>query len=357
MPTNLKITTTNNSSLSKIDFDNIKFGQYFSDHMFLVDYIDGEWVDPRIEPLAPMAIHPGNMTLHYGQAVFEGMKATKDKDGNPLLFRPEMHSHRINNSAKRLCMPELPKELFLEAVKTIVNLDSDWIPQKKGSALYIRPFMFAMDNHVGVRASNKYRFMIVTLPVGPYYPRPVSLLAEEKYIRAALGGVGEAKAAGNYAAALYPTKLANEKGYDQVLWLDANEYKYCQEVGTMNIFFVIDGKVITPSTDGTILKGITRDSFLKILATNGITVEERPITIDEVVEAAKAGTLEECFGAGTAAVVAKVDRIGYRGTDYTVPDHYTIANLLKDTIDGLRFGTTEDVWGWTEKVSISEPIA
>jgi len=332
------------------------FGQYFSDHMFIVDYIDGEWVSPRVTPVEPMSIHPGNMTFHYGQAIFEGMKATKDKDGHPMLFRPEMHAKRINSSASRLCMPELPEELFLQAVRTLVDIDSDWIPPIKGSALYLRPFMIAMDNHVGVRASNTYRFIIVTLPVGPYYPKPVSLLAEETYIRAAMGGVGEAKAAGNYAAALYPTRLANQKGYDQVLWLDAKEFKYIQEVGTMNIFFVIDGKVITPSTEGTILKGITRDSFLQVLASRGIEVEQRAITIDEIIDALKAGKLEECFGAGTAAVVAKVNRIGYQGTDYMVPSHYTIANMLKETIDGLRYGTIEDEWSWTEKVAATQSV-
>ena len=350
MSLNINISKTTNSNVSNVDFENIKFGKYFSDHMFVADYEDGKWVSADIMPCEPMSIHPGNMTFHYGQAIFEGMKATKNKDGEPMLFRPEMHSKRINASAKRMCMPEFPEQLFLDALRALINIDSAWIPPQKGSALYIRPFMIAMDDHVGVRASNKYRFIIVTLPVGPYYNRPVSLLAQEEFNRAAVGGVGEAKAAGNYAASLYPTKLANEAGYDQVLWLDAKEYKYCQEVGTMNIFFVIDGKVVTPATDGAILKGITRNTFLQILKSENIEVEERQISIDEVVDAAKAGKLEECFGAGTAAVVAKVNRIGYKGVDYEVPDHYTIGSMLKEKIDGLRFGTVEDQWDWTEVV-------
>ena len=344
----IKITRIHNSRVSEVDFDNISFGKYFSDHMFVVDYVDGRWQNAEIRPTEAFSIHPGNMTFHYGQAIFEGMKATKDKDGNPMLFRPELHSQRLNSSAERMCMPGLDEDIFLEGLRKLVLIDKDWIPQKKGSALYVRPFMFAMDDHVGVRPSNKFRFVIVTLPVGPYYPRPVSLRAEETYIRAAQGGVGEAKAAGNYAAAMYPTKLANEAGYDQVLWLDATEKKYCQEVGTMNIFFVIDGVVVTPSTDGTILKGITRKTFFEILKHNNIPLEERMVSIDEVVEAAKAGTLQECFGAGTAAVVAKVNRIGYRGDDYDVPVDGPVANLLKETIDGLRFGEIEDVWGWSE---------
>lgn len=346
----IKITKISQSAVSQVDFDDIKFGKYFSDHMFVADYLDGKWISADIMPCEPMAIHPGNMTFHYGQAIFEGMKATKNKDGEPMLFRPEMHAKRINTSAVRMCMPEFPEDLFLEALRGLLKIDSAWIPPAKGSALYIRPFMIAMDDHVGVRQSNKYRFIILTLPVGPYYSRPVSLLAQKEYNRAAVGGVGEAKAAGNYAAALYPTKLANEAGYDQVLWLDAKEYKYCQEVGTMNIFFVIDGKVITPKTDGAILRGITRNTFLEILKSEGIEFEERLISIDEVVEASKAGKLEECFGSGTAAVVAKVNRIGYEGQDYEIPDHYTIASMLKEKIDGLRFGTVEDQWGWTEKV-------
>jgi len=355
MSLTINISRTQTSNISSIDFDDIKFGKYFSDHMFVADYEDGKWVSANIQPCEPMSIHPGNMTFHYGQAIFEGMKATKDKDGNPMLFRPEMHAQRLNASAKRMCMPELPEQLFLDGLKTLINVDSAWIPPNKGSALYVRPFMIAMDDHVGVRASNKFRFIIVTLPVGPYYSRPVSLLAQETYNRAAIGGVGEAKAAGNYAAALYPTKLANEAGYDQVLWLDAKEYKYCQEVGTMNIFFVIDGKVITPVTDGAILKGITRNTFLKILESEGIEVEERLVPLSEVIEAARAGKLEECFGAGTAAVVAKVDRIGYKGEDFLIPDHYTIGNLLKEKIDGLRFGTVKDQWGWTEIVAENIP--
>ncbi|MEL6989317.1 MAG: branched-chain amino acid aminotransferase, partial [Bacteroidota bacterium] len=264
----IKINRNPHSTLSNLDFNNIPFGKVFTDHMFVADFDGENWVDARIVPTGEISMHPGNLTLHYGQSIFEGMKATKSINGDPLFFRPEMHADRINASAERMCMPTIDPELFLQALHTLVYMERDWIPPHEGSALYIRPFMFATDEFIGVKPSKTYRFMILTLPVGPYYPKPVSLLAEETYVRAAHGGVGEAKAAGNYAASLYPAKLANEKGYDQILWLDAKEFKYIQEVGTMNVFFVIDGKAITPATDGAILKGITRDSIIKILGKN-----------------------------------------------------------------------------------------
>lgn len=343
----INISKTDSSRLSQIDFDNLPFGKFFSDHMFVADYADGEWKDFRITPLENLSIHPGNLAWHYGQSIFEGMKASKSKDGIPMLFRPEEHIYRLNASARRMCMPEFPEEMFLEAVNTLVHMEQAWIPPQAGSALYIRPLMFAMDEALGVRPSATYKMVIMTLPVGPYYPKPVSLLAEETYIRAANGGVGEAKTAGNYAGSLYPAKLAKEAGYDQIMWLDAKEFKYIQEVGTMNIFFVIGDKVITPETTGTILKGITRKTAIEILKFNGYAVEERPITIDEVVEAHKAGDLKEVFGSGTAAVIAKVSKIGYRGKDMELSGETVVGDLIKNTINGLRLGTETDHWNWT----------
>jgi len=349
---NIKTTKTNSDRVKSFDFENIKFGKTFTDHMFMADYIDGKWTNLEILPTQPMSIHPGNMTLHYGQALFEGMKATKAQDGTPLLYRLDKYLTRINASSKRLCMPELPAEVFLGGLRELVTLDQAWIPPQSGSALYVRPFMFAMDNHIGVRPSETYRFMIIALPAGPYYGRPVSLRVEPHYIRAAVGGVGEAKAAGNYAAAMYPTKLAHDAGYDQILWLDAKEHKYIQEVGTMNIFFVVGDKVITPATDGTILKGITRDSIITICKDKGIEVEERPISIDEIVEAHEKGELKECFGSGTAAVIAKVNKIGYKNMDYQLPDSFPVASMLKETIDGIRAGSIEDKFNWLEELPI-----
>ncbi|RMF31839.1 MAG: branched-chain amino acid aminotransferase [Bacteroidetes bacterium] len=353
MKQEITITKTHQSRLNEVDFDNIPFGRVFSDHMFIADYKDGQWHNPRIVPFGPFPIHPAAMALHYGQEIFEGMKATKRRDGTPLLFRPEMHAQRLNRSAERMCMPPFPEDLFLEALHLLVGLDHEWIPPKEGSALYIRPIMFANDEFIGVKPSLTYRFIIFTGPVGPYYPKPVRLLAETKYIRAALGGTGEAKAAGNYGGALLPARLAQEKGFDQVMWLDAREFRYIQEVGTMNIFFVIGDKVITPATSGTILKGITRDSILKILRDNGYDVEERPITIDEVVEAHKNGTLKEAFGSGTAAVVAHVEAIQYKDYLMELPpiEERKVGEFAKDTINGIRAGRIEDKWGWCQPVS------
>ena len=353
MKDTIRITKTQKSRLSEVDFDNIPFGRVFSDHMFVADYKDGEWQDPRIVPFGHFEIHPAAMALHYGQAIFEGMKASKSKDGTPLFLRPEMHAKRINQSARRTCMPDFPEDLFLEALHELVGLDSDWIPPKEGSALYIRPYMFANDEFIGVKPSQTYRFIIFTGPVGPYYPKPVSLMADTHYVRAAVkGGTGAAKVAGNYAASLLPAKLANEKGYDQVMWLDSIEFKYIQEVGTMNIFFVIDGKVVTPALNGGILPGITRDTALHILPEHGYEVEERPITIDEVVEAYQAGQLQEVFGTGTAAVVAHVSKLAYKDTVMELPpmEEREVGQLIKAQINGMRSGRIEDKHGWIEPV-------
>ena len=355
----IKVTRTSNSRISQVDFDNIPFGRLFSDHMFVCNYEDGEWKNPRIEPFANFTINPASMGLHYGQNIFEGMKASMSMDGEPFLFRPEMHAKRLNRSASRMCMPEFPEDLFLEALHMLIGMDRNWIPPKEGSALYIRPFMFANDEFIGVKPAQKYIFMIITGPVGPYYPRPVSLLAQTQYIRAAVGGVGEAKAAGNYGAAMLPSKLAQDQGYDQVLWLDGREFKFIQEVGTMNIFFVIDGKVITPSTDGTILRGITRDSILHLLPDMGYTVEQRPLSIGEVVDAHHRGVLQECFGAGTAAVVAHVDKICYKEEIMNLPpmEEREVGEAVKNYINGLRSGKIKDTRGWIVPVKVQEAVS
>lgn len=352
MTDTIKITQIKSSKSSEIDFDNIPFGTVFSDHMFEADYKDGKWGNFNIRPLEPLQIHPGNLAWHYGQSIFEGMKATALENGNPLLFRAEQHVKRLNKSAHRMCMPEFPEAVFNQAIKELIWLDRNWIPKKKGSALYIRPVMFAMDEALGVRASETYKLLIFTLPVGPYYAQPVSLLTETHYVRAADGGVGEAKTAGNYAASLYPVKLAKEKGYDQVMWMDAKEFKYIQEVGTMNIFFVIDNKIYTPAAGGSILRGITRDSVLQVLRKEGYEIIEAPLDIDFVINAHKEGKLQEVFGTGTAAVIATVKRIGYQGVDYDLDyENYKVAPTLKQFIEGLRAGTIEDTFGWMEELT------
>lgn len=348
---NIKITKTKRSKLPAVDFNNIPFGAVYTDHMFVMDYIDGQWVNPEIKPVEPLTVHPGNMAWHYGQSIFEGMKATKDAEGQALLFRPELHAVRMNASARRMCMPEIPDELFLEAIHTLIDLETDWIPPAEGSALYIRPFMVAMDHTIGVKPSNTYKFMILTLPVGPYYSKPVKLKADEVYIRAALGGTGEAKTAGNYAAAMYPAQKAKEEGYDQVMWLDAKEHLYVQEVGTMNIFFVIGDRVITPATGGTILKGITRKSVIEYLQNRGITVEERPIDIREIVEAYNSGELKEVFGSGTAAVISNVCKLVYKDNVMTWEDSdYQLSSEIKSFLNKLRIRKIEDPFGWVVPV-------
>lgn len=347
----ISIQQTETSRLEAIDFNNIPFGREFSDHMFEATYRNGEWVDCVIKPIERLSVHPAMLTLHYGQAIFEGMKATKHVDGSPLLFRPEQHVYRLNASAERMCMPAVPEALFLDALHKLVALESDWIPPMKGSALYLRPFMFATDEYIGVSSSTEYKFIIICLPVGPYYSKPVSLKVEREYIRAAHGGVGEAKTAGNYAASLYPAKLAKEQGFDQVLWMDAKEFKYVQEVGTMNIFFVLKDKVITPKTTGTILKGITRASIIQLMRDQGIEVEERLVSIDELKEAYSKGELIEAFGSGTAAVIANIALIqdGDEKMEFN-ESNWTLSQKIKAEFNELRAGELPDTHGWVVPV-------
>lgn len=353
---NIKVTKTKDSRLSSADFNNIPFGKIFSDHMFVADYEDGAWKNPRIVPYGPITMNPAAMVFHYGQAIFEGMKASKYHDGTPMLLRPELHAKRLNLSADRLCMPNVPEDLFLQALNALIDLDKAWIPPQAGSALYIRPFMIATDEFIGVGESSKYKFIIMTGPVGPYYPKPIRLLAEQQYVRAIKGGTGEAKAAGNYAGSLLPARIAKQKGFDQVMWMDGHEFRYIQEVGTMNIFFVINGKVITPATDGAILKGITRKCIIELLQDKGYDVEVRPLDIAEVVEAYDNGTLEEIFGAGTAVVVAHISELGYQDRILTLPaiEDRKIGPMIKAEIDSLRVGDIEDKKGWFVPVKAPE---
>lgn len=358
MKDTINITQVKESRIASIDFDNIPFGKILSDHMFIADYKDGGWQDLRIVPVENLSLNPANMALHYGQSIFEGMKASINEDGVPLLFRPEMHARRMNASATRMCMPTIPEDMFIQAVTAIVKLEKNWIPTKVGSALYLRPFMFAMDEFIGVAPSATFRFIILTLPVGPYYNKPVKLLADERFVRAAKGGVGEAKTAGNYAASMLPMKMARENGFDQILWLDARYRKFLQEVGTMNIFFVINGKVVTPLTDGAILKGITRDSIITLLGDMGYEVDIRPITIDELIDAYDAGLLQEVFGSGTAAVISNVSTIKYKEKVIELDEsNFVLSHMIKEKINLLRNGTIEDPYGWVvpieETVSVS----
>jgi branched-chain amino acid aminotransferase len=345
----ISVVPTAFSRLGSVDFSNLPFGKNTSDHMFVADYDGERWVDARIEPFQKFEISPTNLALHYGQSIFEGLKASKRK-GEPVLFRPEMNARRLNISAERMCMPTIPESLFLQGLKMLVDLDRDWIPEEAEASLYIRPFMFATDEVFGVQASKTYRFIIFTGPVGPYYPKPVKLWVEEVYTRAMQGGVGEAKCAGNYGGSLLPAARAKKLGYDQVMWMDAVEKRYVQEVGTMNLFFVMGGKVLTPTTTGTILRGITRESLMVVLKDWGYTVEDRLISIEEIADAYRHGELQECFGAGTAAVVSHVSDITWRDQHLQLPpvdeQHRPVGYKLKNFINRLRTGQEPDRYGW-----------
>lgn len=354
----IKIEKVSQSRISSLDFGNIPFGKVFTDHMFSADYDGEQWVNLQIIPVQNLSIHPGNLALHYGQSIFEGMKAFKNINDEPVLFRPELHSQRINASAHRMCMPAFPEELFLDGIKKLVAIEKNWIPTNEGSSLYLRPLMFATDEMIGVQASKTYKFLIMALPVGPYYNKPLKLKAETEYVRAIRGGVGEAKTAGNYAASLYPAKMAKEQGFDQIMWLDGIEFKYVQEVGTMNIFFVIDGKVISPETDGAILKGITRMTMLQILKEEGYEVEERKVSVDELFEAHAAGKLQEIFGTGTAAVISVVKSLTHQDRTINLDvDSYQVAPFAKSYITKLRRGVIEDTREWVHVIpQVAEAI-
>lgn len=349
---NIKITKTQASRINEVDFNNIPFGRIFSDHMLVVDYDNGTWKEPEIMPWQKIEVFPCITSLHYGQSIFEGMKAFKQDNGDAVLFRPDDNWERMNHSAWRLCMPEIPKEIFVGGLKELVNLDQQWIPNVQGSALYIRPFMFATDEYVGIKPSDNYKFIIFTCPVGAYYPEPVGLWVSEKFVRAAEGGTGSAKAAGNYAGSLLGQKRAKEKGYHNVLWLDAVDRKYVEECGTMNLFFVIDGKLVTPELTGTILNGITRDSVLTIAEELGIPTEVRRIAIGEIAEAYKQGKLDETFGTGTAAVISHVAKIGYQDLEMVLPaiEDRKVGPAILNRLNDIRMGRTEDKHGWVEKI-------
>ena len=350
--TGIRIQKVAQSRVSEVDWENLPFGRIFSDHMLTAYYKDGEWQTPEIVPFGKLALAPSVTSLNYGQSIFEGMKASLGPKGEALLFRPEENYKRMNRSAYRMCMPEIPESIFMEGLKTLVDLDREWIPAADKGSLYLRPLYFGTDEYIGVRASSSYLFTVFTCPVGAYYSKPVKLLASREYVRAAPGGTGAAKCAGNYAASLFPDRIAKERGYDNVLWLDAKENTYVEECGTMNLFFVIDGTVVTSPLTGTILPGITRDSVLQLLKAKGEKVEVRPISIFEVESAYDQGKLEEAFGVGTAAVISHIDQIGFAGRDWHLPaiDQRPVSNWLKTELEGIKSGEKADPYGWMVKV-------
>ncbi|MEM9327186.1 MAG: branched-chain amino acid aminotransferase [Bacteroidota bacterium] len=348
----IKTQKTANSNLPNVDLENPVFGKVYSDHMFIADYYDGEWKDHRIVPYGDLQISPANTTLHYSSTIFEGLKAYRGSEGQVQVFRPQANAQRLVKSAIRMCMPPVPEELFMQAMTELLKIDQEWVPKAPGTSLYIRPFQMAMDPYIGIRPSETYTFMIFTGPVGGYYSEPVNVKIETHYTRAAAGGVGFAKTGGNYAAALYPAKLAQEKGYHQLIWTDAKTHEYLEESGTMNLMFVINDTLVTPPAGDTILHGITRDSILQLAKDKGMAVDVRPIKAREIIDAIEKGELQEAFGAGTAATIAQIKTIGYEGDDYHLPmvegRNYSLGFLQE--LNDIKEGRKADPHGWIYQI-------
>jgi branched-chain amino acid aminotransferase len=353
--TQIQVTKTPHSKINEIDWDHLEFGKYVSDHMLLCRYQNGDWQDPQIMPVQDLSISPIALGLHYGQSIFEGMKAFRLDDGRLNIFRMKKHHERLNRTMERMCMPDIPFELFSSALAQLVQVDKAWIPRSPGSALYLRPFVFASEAKFGVKISEEYQFVIVTGPVSPLYQRPIKVKVERKFIRAARGGTGYAKCAGNYGGAFYPTQIARKEGFDALLWTDASSHEFFEESGTMNLMFVIDGKLITPPVSETILDGVTRDSLLQIANDLDMVFEERPVSVSEVKTAFAEKRITEAFGAGTAAVVAPIGEIGVDGVLYQLPEYQSTSTMfrLKKALEEIRTGKTEDVHGWNYLIDAS----
>ncbi len=344
----IKITKTQNSRLQQTDFDNLPFGKIFTDHMLVADYADGEWKNFEIIPYGEIGLSPAISSLHYGQSFFEGIKAYRHADGTVSIFRPDKNAKRFNKSAERLCMPELPEDMFLQALAAVVDIDREWVPAQANHALYIRPFMFATDPFLGVTPSSTYKFMILLCPVGPYFSKTLRVKIETFYTRSAEGGMGYAKSSGNYGGSMLPAKKATEEGFDQLIWTDAKNHEYIEEMGAANVIFVLDGKIVTPSTRDTILDGVTRDTVLALAREWGLPVEERRVSVSEIVEGAKNGKLTDAFGAGTAATIAPVGSISFNGEEYFLsdPKERDFSQRLLKEMNAIKYGDVADAHGW-----------
>lgn len=344
----IDIQRASKSRLDQVDFNDLPFGKVFTDHMFLADYKDGEWKNLRIIPYGYLPMSPATPAIHYGQSIFEGMKAFAGAKNEALIFRPLANWKRLNESAERMCMPALPEEIFMEGILSLIELDRKWIPNLPGSSLYIRPFMVSADEYIGIRPSQNFTFMVINCPVGPYYATPVKVKIETHYSRAIEGGTGYAKAGGNYGGALYPSKLALDQGYHQLIWTDGKTHQYVEESGTMNVMFVIDNTLVTPALGDTILNGITRDSVLTLAKHWGMKVEERKLSVNELVEGLKSGKVKEAFGAGTAATIAHIELIGHEGQDYVLPPiaQREFSSRVFRELEGIKRGTLADPFGW-----------
>lgn len=348
----IEVQKTQHSRLPGLDINNLPFGKVFSDHMFLAEYHNGRWEKLRIAPYGNLQMSPASSVMHYGQAIFEGMKAYRSDNADVLLFRPHENQKRLNRSAIRMAMPEVPEEVFMEGLVELLRLDQNWVPAGDGRSLYVRPFLIATDDYIGVKPSDSYMFLIIASPVGAYYDHPLKVKVEKTFFRAVEGGVGYVKASGNYGRSLYPSALARKEGYDQLIWTDGREHKYVEESGTMNLMFVLNNKLITPNLSDTILAGITRDSVLTLAHDWEMEVEERRIAIDEVVEGLQKGTLTEAFGTGTAATIAHISHIGYEGMDYKLPEltEKSFSRRVNKALDGIRRGRIADPHEWVFKV-------
>lgn len=347
----IDIVKASSSKIASVDFENLTFGNIFSDHMLICDFKDGVWQKPIIKPYEPFLIDPSAKVFHYGQAIFEGMKAYKDENNDVWLFRPDENFKRFNKSAKRMAMPEVPENIFMEGLKTVVDLDREWVKKGLGNTLYLRPFMIATGHGVIAQPSNEYRFMIILSPAKSYYSGEVKVIIAEHYSRAANGGIGAAKAAGNYSAQFYPTKLANEKGYQQIIWTDDATHTKLEEAGTMNVFIRINDTLYTAPTSERILDGVTRKSLIELAKRDGLNVEVRSVLVEELINASKDGSLKEIFGAGTAAVVSPIVAFAYQGTEYQLPNiENSFALKLKEDLTKIQYKLAEDTFGWTVKV-------
>lgn len=351
LPIDIKISKVSKSKIDQVDFNNLTFGKVFTDHMFVCDFKDGAWQTPEIIPYQPLTIAPSARVFHYGQAVFEGMKAFKDTNDEIWMFRPEDNFHRINKSSHRMAIPEFPKDYFFEGLTTLLQLEKDWIKKGKGNSLYIRPFVIATEEAISASPSNSYKFIIICSPAQSYYAGEVKVLFAEEYSRAADGGVGYAKAAGNYGAQFYPTSLAHAKGYQQIIWTDASTHEYLEEAGTMNIFFRVGDALLTAPTNDRILDGITRKSVIQLAKDNGIAVEVRRVKVSEIKEAARKGDLKEIFGAGTAAVINPIAGFEHGGEKFDLPkQEHSYASLFKEKLTNIQYNISEDPHGWRYKV-------
>lgn len=348
----ITITQAAQSRLAQTDLSNPVFGKVYADHMFIADYKNGEWTDLRIVPYGDLRISPPNTTLHYASTIFEGLKANRGQNGEVLVFRPQANARRMQLSAERMCMPQVPEELFMTAITELVKLDQAWVPSAPGTSLYIRPFQMAMDPYIGIRPSDTYTFIVITGPVGAYYAEPVKVKIETHYTRAAAGGTGFAKTGGNYAAALKPAVDAAKQGFHQLIWTDAKTHEYVEESGTMNLMFVINDTLVTAPAGDTILHGITRDSILQLAKDQGMKVEVRPVSVKEVISSIQSGAMQEAFGAGTAATVAQIKLIHHDGVDYELPAVETrkySQGFLK-TLNEIKTGLKPDPHGWIYKI-------